>query len=38
MTTPAPVRLDRIGLIIVYVRDAMKSLEFYRDVLGMTVD
>jgi catechol 2,3-dioxygenase-like lactoylglutathione lyase family enzyme len=34
---PVEVRLDRIGLFILYCRDAMKSAAFYRDVLGMRV-
>ena len=31
-----PVRLAKASLLICYVRDAMASLAFYRDVLGMT--
>ena len=30
-----PVRLTKASLLICYVRDAMASLAFYRDVLGM---
>jgi catechol 2,3-dioxygenase-like lactoylglutathione lyase family enzyme len=32
-----PVRLSKIGLVILYVKDPIASLAFYRDVLGMTV-
>jgi catechol 2,3-dioxygenase-like lactoylglutathione lyase family enzyme len=34
--TDPPVRLSKISMVILFVRDAMASLAFYRDVLGMT--
>lgn len=33
----APVRLSKIGLVILYVKDPIASLAFYRDLLGMKV-
>jgi catechol 2,3-dioxygenase-like lactoylglutathione lyase family enzyme len=32
-----PVHLSKIGLVILYVKDPIASLAFYRDLLGMTV-
>ena len=32
-----PVSLSKIGLVILYVKDPIASLAFYRDLLGMTV-
>lgn len=37
MTTPADVRIDKMSIVIFYVRDTMASLPFYRDLLGMKV-
>lgn len=31
------LRLSRIGYVILFVEDPARSLEFYRDLLGMTV-
>jgi lactoylglutathione lyase len=31
------VRLGRLAMVILYARDPLRSLAFYRDVLGMTV-
>jgi catechol 2,3-dioxygenase-like lactoylglutathione lyase family enzyme len=37
-TVPAAdVRLSRLAMVILYARDPIRSLAFYRDVLGMTV-
>jgi len=35
--TAADVRLSKLSMVILYVRDPMASLPFYRDLLGMTV-
>lgn len=34
---PTDIRLGHISLFILYARDVMKSLPFYRDLLGMKV-
>jgi predicted enzyme related to lactoylglutathione lyase len=35
--TTADVRISKIAMVIVYSKDPMGSLPFYRDLLGMTV-
>ena len=37
MIKDTPLRLDRVGLIILFVKDPVKSLKFYREKLGLTV-
>lgn len=37
MKAATDVRLDRISMFILFSRDTMKSVAFYRDVLGMKV-
>lgn len=37
MKTAAEVKIDKLAMVILYVRDPMKSLAFYRDLLGMKV-
>ena len=37
MKSQTDVRLDKLSLVIFYVRDPMASLAFYRDLLGMKV-
>ena len=37
MKTTAALRINKLSMVILYVRDPMASLPFYRDVLGMTV-
>jgi lactoylglutathione lyase len=36
-TTTADVKISKIAMVIVYAKDPMASLAFYRDLLGMTV-
>ncbi len=37
MKTATDVRLNRLSMVILYARDPMKSLAFYRDLLGLKV-
>jgi catechol 2,3-dioxygenase-like lactoylglutathione lyase family enzyme len=37
MGAATDVRLDRISMFILYVRDPMRSVPFFRDLLGMKV-
>jgi len=37
MADPDSVRLEKLGTVLLGVRDAVKSLAFYRDVLGLAV-
>lgn len=37
MRTTADVRISNLSLVILYVKDPMASLAFYRDLLGMKV-
>lgn len=37
MTVKAPVKLDKLAYVILYVEDAEKALEFYRDILALEV-